>query len=766
MRLYLPFCSLLHRVSPLRLALQASDTGIWTWDCRSDAVTWSPECGPIFEASGPQVPSTGAEFFQLVHPEDRARVEACVREAAATNTLYECEFRITRPSGEVIWVSNRGGVSYDAEGRPLRVLGTVTDINARKWVEEELRRKEAAFRTLADNMSQFAWMADATGSIFWYNQRWFDYTGTTLEEMRGWGWRSVHHPEHVDRVVEKIRGCFTSGTPWEDVFPLRAADGSYRWFLSRAVPIRDDAGQLMLWLGTNTDITDQRAAEDRLRVREQELQTLADNTPDILTRFDRELRHVFVNDAVQKATGLPRTALLGKSNRELGMPAHLCELWDAALLSVFETGELCALEFAFPSEAGERHYYARLIPEVGLDGKVAFVLGVTHDVTDRKRFEQTLAEQDRRKDEFLATLAHELRNPLAPIRSGLAVLQTAPSPEQVARVIQLMERQLGLMVRLVDDLLDVSRVSQGKIALRIERVTIQEVVEWAVEGCRAVLDAKAHTLELAVPEEPLAMVGDKARLVQVVSNLLTNAAKYCNPGGHIVVKVWRDGADVVLEVEDDGVGIPSEVLPTIWDMFTQVRDTLDKAQGGLGIGLTLVRRLVDMHGGSAAARSPGLGRGSTFTVRLPLEAANDGPGAATTVSAASAAPEPRGGRRVLVVEDNVDNAEMLAMLLGLAGNDVRVVHSGPDAIESALAFAPHAVLVDIGLPGFDGYEVARRLRAIPHGDALLLVALTGWGTDGDKDEATAAGFDAHLTKPVDGAALRHALSRIDQRSRP
>ncbi len=380
---------------------------------------------------------------------------------------------------------------------------------------------------------------------------------------------------------------------------------------------------------------------------------------------------------------------------------------------------------------------------------------------ENARLVESLRDADRRKDEFLAVLAHELRNPLAPIRTGLQLLRMAPAPEVAPPARDVMERQLTHMVRLIDDLLDVSRISRGRIALRRERVTVRSVVDLAVEGSRPFLEAGRHTFLARVPEEPLELEADPTRMAQVISNLLTNAARYTPSGGRIELTVERDADRAVIRVTDNGLGIPPEMLPKVWEMFTQVNRKLERSQGGLGIGLSLVRRLVELHGGTATAESEGLLRGSTFTVRVPL---------ATTPAARPPSPDPveraaPEGRRILVVDDNVDAAESLSILLQMSGHEVRTAHDGEAALAMVGAFRPEVVFCDIGMPGMDGYEVARRLRALEQGPRAeagraVLVALTGWGSADDKRLAREAGFDHHLTKPIEvtdvEATLREA----------
>jgi CheY-like chemotaxis protein len=369
-----------------------------------------------------------------------------------------------------------------------------------------------------------------------------------------------------------------------------------------------------------------------------------------------------------------------------------------------------------------------------------------------------LTEASRHKDEFLAVLGHELRNPLAPLRNALALLgPDDPDPETVRWARDIMGRQVRLMVRLVDDLLDLSRIMQGKLDLRTERCDLAAVVADAVETARPVIDAKGHALSISLPAGPVSLDADPTRLAQALVNLLNNAAKYADPGGRIDLTAMRDGTEAVVVVRDSGVGIAPELLPHIFDLFTQEERSLSRSQGGLGIGLTLVKSLVGMHGGSVSARSEGLGRGSEFVVRLPAPALTASSSLPQGDRVASGSVCPR--RRILVVDDNVDAARALARLLTrLYGQEVRVANDGPEAMMIAEEFRPEVILLDIGLPGMDGNEVARRLRERPEFEKALIVALTGWGQESDVERSRAAGFDHHLVKPANPEAILELLS--------
>jgi PAS domain S-box-containing protein len=410
-------------------------------------------------------------------------------------------------------------------------------------------------------------------------------------------------------------------------------------------------------------------------------------------------------------------------------------------------------------------------PVRAADGTVVAASKVARDISERKLAEQKLRQSedalrlaDRRKDEFLALLAHELRNPLAPIRYALAAnKKPGRTPEQCRQAEEIIERQVTHMSRLLDDLLDVSRVTRGRLELKKTRAELTSVIGASIETARPMLDEKQHTLALDLPTRAVQLEADVVRLAQVFSNLLINAAKYTDPGGHIQLRAAQEGASVVISVSDNGIGIPQDMLPQVFNMFFQSRAALGRAEGGLGVGLSLVRGLVALHGGSVEAHSAGVGQGSEFIVRLPLGAAvSDAVDAAVEAEQISA----DAGLKILIVDDNRDAADTCAMLLEASGHHVQTAYTARQALELARAFRPHALLLDIGLPDIDGYMLAEQVRAAPWGRNAVLVAVTGWGQEQDRQRAVVAGFDQHLVKPISAETVESLLQTLARKTAP
>ena len=519
-----------------------------------------------------------------------------------------------------------------------------------------------------------------------------------------------------------------------------------RWLDVRVVPT--GTGLMVVF----TDVTQRRLAQDAAEHNAEFLRVVADSVSVLIAYLDLERRYRFVNRGYADAFGFDAAAALGRSHAELCGPVAYEAIRQA--LDAGFAGEAVSDEMPLRlASLGERHLLASYRPDLDEAGKVRGVVLALSDITERVQAEIALREADRRKDEFLATLAHELRNPLAPIMNAVQLLGADGATRANARAI--IDRQVRHMARLVDDLLDVSRITLGRINLRRERVSVAQVVSHAVEASRPLIESSGHVFNVQVPAESLVVDADLTRLAQAVLNLLNNAAKYTPAGGRIDLTVTQVGSEVLIAVSDTGVGIPESMLPRIFEMFAQVDRNLARAQGGLGIGLTLAGKLVSMHGGTLEAHSAGLGRGSRFEIRIPLVAG----AAAAPAQIAPAQPELPQARRVLVVDDNIDAAESLSLLLQADGHHTELAHDGLAAVEATARFAPDIVLLDIGLPGLNGYEAAMQMRQLNGSRPRpTLVALTGWGQQQDRERAAQAGFDLHLTKPVDPAVIM-ALAR-------
>ncbi len=689
------------------------------------------------------------------------------------------------------------------------VAGNVGQFLERKAAEDAVRQSEQRFRQLADTMPQIVWTARPDGNIDYLNRRWTEFTG--LPQTAGNdGWGPILHPEDAPPAKERWAASVETGAPFE--MELRLLDRrqqTYRWHLIRTVAVHDESGKVARWFGTSTDIHEQKRAEESSRYLaeasaalagvvdyESTLQKVANlavpyfadwsvvdvardgglnrlavahRDPEKIQLAHELMRHhppdpqALVGIGVVFRTGKPK--IISEVTEELLVQGakderHLRLIRALGLKScmwvplVVSGNTLGVLTFA-TAESGRRYTEADLALATDLANRAAVAI-------ENTQLYQALRETDRRKDEFLATLAHELRNPLAPIHNALQILKMPRlDAETVERSREMMDRQVHHLVRLVDDLLDVSRVMRGKIELRRERVELATVVARAVETVRPLVDAQGHQLSVHFPSESLPLDADPVRLVQVVGNLLTNAARYTEPNGRIWLTGERSGEEAVLRVRDSGIGIAPLMLPRIFELFVQVDHSTTRSQGGLGIGLTLVKNLVEMHNGTVQAHSEGLGKGSEFVVRLPISTQEQDPDEGREMAQPVHEPPTPSGHRLLVVDDNQDAANSLAMLLRLQGHEVRVAYSGVAALEMTKAYSPDVVFLDIGMPGMDGYEAARRLRQQPGLEKVVLAALTGWGQQEDRRRSAEAGFDHHLVKPPEPRVLERLLAELE-----
>jgi PAS domain S-box-containing protein len=638
----------------------------------------------------------------------------------------------------------------------------------------------ADYRTLANALPQIIWTCDAEGRLEWVNDRWTELTGLSREEsLQNKNAIAAVHPDDRDEVHQRFLGALATSSAVDLEYRIRTRAGDYRRHVGRVAPVRDAEGTITRWVAAVFDMHDRLQAEEALRAAEaalresearsraraDELAVLMDAVPAVVwIASDPECREVRGNRTGREllriqGENLSKTALDPTPTRHFKVFTNGVEVppTQLPLQRAARGAELRGWEEQIHFDDGQVvHLYGSAVPLRDPSGAPRGSIGAFVDVTRLKQVEAAMREADRRKDEFLALLSHELRNPLAPILTAAQLMQLR-GDVATPREREVIIRQVQHLARLVDDLLDVSRVARGKIKLSKRPLELATVVAQAVEATAPLFEQRRHRLELAVPVDGLLVDADEVRLVQVVSNLLTNAARYTQPGGRVEVAAAREGPEVVIRVRDDGVGIEAELLPHVFEMFVQDARGLDRGQGGLGLGLSLVKTLTTLHGGTVEARSDGPGRGSEFTIRLPAAAAPAE--AARGGGDGGRAPEAR-GQRVLVVDDNRDGGEMIRDLLAHAGYEVELAGNASQALAVAQGFRPEVAILDIGLPTMDGYTLARELRALMSDAPPVLVALTGYGQEQDRRRSTDAGFTLHLVKPVDPEKLTHVVDAL------
>ena len=617
----------------------------------------------------------------------------------------------------------------------------------------QLQNESVRFHQLANTIPQMAWIAGADGVVEWYNDRWYAYTGMTPAQAAGDGWQQVIDEASLPLVSRQLEEGIGSGDAFSLTITMRGADRQLRRFLTQLAPLRDAGGKVVQWFGTNTDLTPLEQAERAVRESGEQLReglqaaNMAAWTWDLDsgdTRYSDNAMAVFGHAWRSDARDW---SFLSDADR-----VRLREMAEDALRR--HASYRCEVELPSSGGADVRWIEVRGKADSRADSPRSSS-GIALDVSERKRAEVALLLADQRKDEFLAMLAHELRNPLAPISSAVKIMElvTPDAPPQVKKAREVIDRQTRHLSRLVDDLMDVSRISTGKIVLRDEHVDAAAMVLRAIEMNRPLLEARGHQVDMHGLSQQQMVRGDSTRLTQVIGNLVNNAAKYTEAGGIIRVGLEREDRWLVIRVADNGVGMSPLILPHVFNLFLQAERSLDRSLGGLGIGLSVVKRLTELHGGTVEAHSAGERMGSEFVVKLPALDMPAQSQAAPPAAVAVAAP-----RRILVVDDNRDAVDALAMMLKLGGNDVEIAYEGMAALAMAQSFVPDAVVLDIGLPGIDGYEVARRLRARPETAHALIVAVTGYGQKEDRERSRAAGFDHHLVKPIESDALLMLLS--------
>ncbi len=769
----------------LRLLVQGtSEYAIFMLDPEGHVVTWNSGAERL---KGYKADEIIGQHFSRFYPQDAIDRGWPTHEltVAKAEGRFEDEGWRVRKDGTQFWANVVITALYDESGT-FRGFSKITrDLTERRKSEENARRlvEEATARRVAEENARIiqeqrerlhvtlASIGDAV--ITTDMEGHITNLNGVAEALTGWANHdAVGQPlENVFRIVNEdtrqpVESLVTRALREGVIIGLAnhtiliARDGAERAIDDSAAPIRYQEGGVIGCVLIFRDVTEQRRAETVLRRQA----SLLEQTHDAIFVWEFPGPILYWNQTAEQLYGFPQEETLGKISHDLlatVFPQQDRVAFEAALE---QHGEFRG-ELIHTKKNGERitvESRIRLLTEA--DGK-RLVLETSRDITERKAAEEeerrllaALSEADQRKDEFLATLAHELRNPLAPIRNGLQVMRMAGGNRNaVEQARTMMDRQLTQLVRLVDDLMDVSRISQGKIELHREQVQLAAVVSSAVETSRPLIEQMGHELKVRMPKAPIVVDADLTRLAQVFLNLLNNSAKYTERGGRIWLTADQQGNDVAVSVKDNGIGIAADQLPRLFKMFSQLDHASEKSQGGLGIGLTLVKRLVEMHGGRIEARSEGLGKGSEFIVRLPVVVEAPRRQASRREESATV----KSSLRILVVDDNRDGADSLAMMLRVMGNDTRIAYDGEEAVTAAVEYRPDVILLDIGLPKLTGYEACRRIRQQPDGKRSVIIAQTGWGKDEDRQRTHEAGFDHHMVKPVDPTSLMKLLAGLE-----
>ncbi|MFC5512763.1 ATP-binding protein [Massilia jejuensis] len=822
--------------SRLQVALAAGRLGDWRWDAGSDRVNLGERAAEILGLA-PETPIAWPELRARLDVPDRAAVRRAVLQAFASHSDLNIECRLLPDGGQVRWIALVGRADYaDASRRDsvTGMAGVMQDISLRKNAEDSLRQSEEVLRALANTIPQLAWMAQADGAIVWFNERWYEYTGTTPELASGWGWQDTVEPDALPAMLEHWRASIHSGEPFEMEFPIRGADGQYRWYLTRVNAVRDRNGKVVRWFGTNTDVDQVKRVEQALR-EESKVLELLNNTGSALasTRDLRSLLQV-ATDAASGIAGArfgaffyhgkesegPRFSLYtlsgGTSNefRSFGEP-QASALFGPAFrgagvirssdimddprygrsptqFSLLSGQPTVRSYLAVPVTAGSGEVLGTMFfghPEPGIFTErterivrgIAAQAAVALDNTRLYEAAQQAAEErkvlleserearaeaersSQMKDEFLATLSHELRTPLSAILGWAQVLRRGGKDEaDLQRGLQTIERNARAQAQLIEDLLDMSRITSGKVLLDMQSLNPQGFLDAAIETVRPAADAKNIRIEKRFALNPGMIAGDPARLQQVVWNLLSNAIKFTPRDGLVTVELSPGEGSVVVTVRDTGAGIRPEFITHVFERFRQADASMTRRHGGLGLGLAIVKHLIEQHGGTVRAESAGEGQGASFAFELPLaKAPTRAERRAAMILGATppAAPDltlrDLAGVSVLVVDDDRDARELIARILTDCHAKVRIAASAREAFAALQADMPNLLISDLGMPEVDGFELLSWVRKLPRNNGGLLpaVALTAFARSEDRLRALEAGFSSHISKPVEPSEL-------------
>ena len=749
-----------------QLAVEAAEVGTWSWDLRSGALTWSDRCKGLFGLQ-PEQEVSYERFLACLHPDDRSQTDAVVGEAIRENKPYDVTYRSVWPDGSVHWIRAKGSLQRDETGQPAWFQGIVIDFSAHKQTMQALEQEEQLFRTLADSIPQLAWMADKTGWIFWYNQRWYDFTGRTPEEMRGWGWRSVHHPDHVDGVVARYSQTVQAGEPWEDTFPLRRADGEWCWFLSRALPLHDSEGRIVRWLGTNTDITEQLQTQADLRESEERLQAALDASATGTFRWNISADSFHAGDNLKRLLGISGSGAPRRLGEwiELTHPDRRDEVREC-FARCARTGHPLKMELEVAWPDGTKHWLLCKGQKFSDErNRSSYITGACVDVTDRKSWEETLAaakaEADsasQAKSEFLASMSHELRTPLNAIIGYSEMLQEEAEDLNVTRMIPDLQRVhlAGKhLLALINDVLDLSKIEAGKMEVYPEEFEAGEMLDAVVATARPLVEKNGNRFEVVTPPDLGSLRTDLTKLRQILLNLLSNAAKFTE-NGVVRLEASRSLTEsgqslLTFRVSDSGIGIAPEKLKQIFEPFTQASRAVSRKFGGTGLGLALSRRFAHIMGGEIEVESQ-LGAGSTFTVQIPAFFASRRENSAEAESGQAHA-----SVQVLVIDDDANTRDLLTRSLAREGYSSAVAASGDEGLRLAREMHPYLIILDVLMPGMDGWSVLAALKADAELCSIPVVVVSMLD---QHDTAYVLGAADYIVKPLSRNRLRQLVDRF------
>jgi PAS domain S-box-containing protein len=661
--------------------------------------------------------------------------------------------------GRPRWVTARAHPLKDGHGRVHEVMLMHEDITDQVEAERLLRDNEERFRSLVTATSTMVWTMTPEGLASNDSPSWRAFTGQAREEWMAKGWLSAIHPDDRHHASLAFNACIANRSTYEAEYRLRRADGQYCWTSAKVVPVFNDDGSIREWVGANTDISDAKRASLALHASEARFRTITEAMPQMVWSTRPDGYHEYYNRKWYDFTGVPAGSTDGEAWENIVHPDDQAMTWKVWQHSL-RTGEPYDIQYRLRHHSGQyRWALGRALPVRDDSGKIIHWFGTCTDIHDQKMAEDALREAARRKDDFLAMLAHELRNPLAPISAAAELMELVQlDGQRIKQTSEIINRQVRHLTSLVDDLLDVSRVTRGLVEVDQSPQDLKLVAAAALEQVTPLLESRRHHLTMDLTAKSAYVLGDQKRLVQVLTNLLNNSVKYTPEGGNIHLAIDVDGPRVILRVEDDGIGMAPELQPRVFELFTQADRSADRAQGGLGIGLALVKSLVELHGGEVHCSSMGIGAGSAFTVTLPR--LSEGHADANQLPQRSL-PQAKKPLNILVVDDNADAAMMLALFLEAVGHQATVEHTPSAALTAASASPPDVCVLDIGLPEMDGYELASRLKTQKATSQVTLIAVTGYGQAQDMQRSIDAGFAYHLVKPVDTAKLLFLLSTIN-----